>query len=109
MSISWWVDKQNVVCSYSEIIFSHKREQSTDGSYNMHGKHYAKRKKPVTKDHVLYDPIYRKCLWSEVAQSCLTLCDPMDCSLPGSSIHEILQARVLEWVAIAFSDRKCLD
>ena len=35
----------------------------------------------------------------EVAQSCLTLCDPMDCSLPGSSLHGILQARVLEWVA----------
>ena len=35
---------------------------------------------------------------SEVAQSCLTLCDPMDCSLPGSSLHGILQARVLEWV-----------
>ena len=41
--------------------------------------------------------------WSEVAQSCPTLCDPMDCSLPGSSIHGILQARVLEWVAISFS------
>ena len=40
---------------------------------------------------------------SEVAQSCLTLCDPMDCSLLGSSIHGIFQARVLEWVAIAFS------
>ena len=40
---------------------------------------------------------------SEVTQSCLTLSDPMDCSLPGSSIHEICQARVLEWVAIAFS------
>ena len=40
---------------------------------------------------------------SEVAQSCLTLCDPMHCSLPGSSIHEILQARILEWVAISFS------
>ena len=39
---------------------------------------------------------------SEVAQSCLTLSDPMDCSLPGSSVHEILQARVLEWGAIAF-------
>ena len=41
--------------------------------------------------------------WSEVAQSCLTLCDPMDCSLPGSSIHGIFQTRVLEWVAISFS------
>ena len=41
---------------------------------------------------------------SEVAQSCPTLCNPMDCSLPGSSIHGIFQARVLEWGAIAFSD-----
>ena len=40
---------------------------------------------------------------SEVTQSCLTLCDPMDYSLPGSSIHGIFQARVLEWVAISFS------
>ena len=40
---------------------------------------------------------------SEVAQSCLTLSDPVDCSLPGSSVHGIFQARVLEWVAIAFS------
>ena len=40
---------------------------------------------------------------SEVAQSCLTLSDPMDCSLPGSSAHGIFQARVLEWAAIAFS------
>ena len=41
---------------------------------------------------------------SEVAQSCPTLSDPMDCSLPGSSVHGIFQARVLEWGAIAFSD-----
>ena len=40
---------------------------------------------------------------SEVAQLCPTLSNPMDCSLPGSSIHGIFQARVLEWVAIAFS------
>ena len=40
---------------------------------------------------------------SEVAQSCPTLCNPMDCSPPGSSVHGIFQARVLEWVAIAFS------
>jgi len=38
-----------------------------------------------------------------VAQSCLTLCNPMDCSPPGSSVHGILQARILEWVAIPFS------
>ena len=40
---------------------------------------------------------------SEVAQSCLTLSDPMDCSLPGSSVHGIFEARILEWGAIAFS------
>ena len=40
---------------------------------------------------------------SEVAQSCPTFSDPMDCSLPGSSVHGVFQARVLEWGAIAFS------
>ena len=40
---------------------------------------------------------------SEVAQSCPTLCDPVDCSLPGSSVHGIFQAIVLEWIAISFS------
>ena len=43
---------------------------------------------------------------SEVAQSCPTLSDPMDCSLSGSSVHGIFQARALEWGAIAFSERK---
>ena len=41
--------------------------------------------------------------WSEVAQLCLTLYDPMDSSLPGSAIHGIFQARILEWAAISFS------
>ena len=41
--------------------------------------------------------------WSEVAQSCPNLCNPMDCRLPGSSAHGIFQTRVLEWVAISFS------
>ena len=40
---------------------------------------------------------------SQVAQSCLTLHHPMDCSLPGSSVHGVLQAKILEWVAISFS------
>ena len=46
---------------------------------------------------------------SEVNQSCLTLSDPMDCSLPGSSVHGIFQARVLEWGAIAFSPKDSAD
>ena len=43
--------------------------------------------------------------WSEITQSCLTLYDPMECSLPGFSVHGIFQARVLQWVAISFSRR----
>ena len=46
---------------------------------------------------------------SEVPQSCPTLLDPMDCSLPGSSVHGIFQARVLEWFAIAFSGLACTN
>ena len=45
---------------------------------------------------------------NEAAQLCLTLRDPMDCSLPGTSIHGIFQARVLEWGAIAFSSQVTL-
>ena len=41
--------------------------------------------------------------WAEVAQSCPTFCDPVDCSLLGSSVHRIFQARILEWGAISFS------
>ena len=45
----------------------------------------------------------RVCMHAKSLQSCLTLCDPMDCSPPGSSVHGILKARILEWVAIPFS------
>ena len=43
------------------------------------------------------------CVCAKLLQSCLTLCDPMDCSLPGSSVHRVLQARILEWVAVPSS------
>ena len=48
-------------------------------------------------------------LLSEVAQSCLTFCNPMDSSQPGSSVHGIFQARILEWVAISFSITRCIS
>ena len=57
-------------------------------------------KKLLSNGHILYDCVL-------VAQSCLTLCDPMDWSPPRSSVHGILQARILEWVAISFS-RYCM-
>ena len=46
--------------------------------------------------------VYKK-VESEIPQLCPTVCDPMDCSLPGSSVHGIFRAKVLEWVAISFS------
>ena len=45
----------------------------------------------------------RMCMCAKPLQLCLTFCDPMDCSPPGSSLHGILQARILEWVAISSS------
>ena len=58
---------------------------------------------------VYYHPAYLTYMQSEseseVTQSCPTLCDPMNCSLPGSSVHRVFQVRVLEWVAISFSRR----
>ena len=55
----------------------------------------------------IFNPIYHESYpflsESEVAQSCPTLCDPVYCSLPGSSVHGILQARILKWVTISFS------
>ena len=65
------------------------------------------RKINIVKMTILPNAIYRFNAQvkseSKVAQLCPTLCDPVDYSLPGSSIHGILQARILEWVAISFS------
>ena len=71
------------------------------------GIHLAKETKVLYTENYKTDEkakkTYRQCEDSEIAQSCPTLCDPMDCSLPGFSIHGIFQARILEWVAISFS------
>ena len=68
--------------------------------------HSPLRKSKATRFLALSVRKWRACsqLCGLVAQSCPTLCDPMDCSLPGSSVHGILQARRLEWVAISSSD-----
>ena len=58
--------------------------------------------KPVGQiDHMFWSDFV--CVCAKSLQSHLTLCDPMDCSLPGSSVHGILQARILEWVAVPSS------
>ena len=58
-------------------------------------------KKLITINAHNSDSYFKICML--VAQLCLTLCDSMDCNLPGSSVHRILQSRILEWVAISFS------
>ena len=57
----------------------------------------------ISTNAILMVPDIKKIYARVRAQSCLTLCDPMDCSPPGSSVYGILQARILEWVAIASS------
>ena len=56
----------------------------------------------MDKENVICKYVYMLC-YDKLLQSCLTLWDPEDCSLPGSSVHEILQTRILEWVAITSS------
>ena len=104
-SIYEWVTKYNIFIQGNMI--QPLKAVSTDVCYNMADpwKYSAKWKKPDTKGHMLRcDSVYIKCLkWSEVTQSCPTLCDPVDCSPPRSSVHGIFQARILEWGAISFS------
>ena len=81
----------------SGISFHHKKEGNLAICHNMRESreswgHYAKEK----NKHCV-------CVCAKSLQSCLTFCDPMDSSPPGSSVHEILQARLLEWVAMPFS------
>ena len=95
-----------VVSVVSESVWPHGRQPTRPRSpWGSPGKNTG------VGCHVLLQCMKVKCE-SEVAQSCPTLSDPMDCSLPGSSVHEIFQARVLEWGAIAFShiySQACLN
>ena len=83
----------------------------------MHSLHQQIWKKSVASDwkRSVFIPIIKKAnakecsKWVSVTQSCPTLCDPMDCSPPGTSVHEIFQARILEWVAISFSKPSSQD
>ena len=52
---------------------------------------------------IFYLPAIPPCVLAKSLQSCPTLCDPMDCSLPDSSVHEVLRTRILEWVAMPSS------
>ena len=105
---SWWAIVQGVAKSWTEQLSTGKHRQaqaSVCQAFPVSVPYFA-------RGVVAWNRWYGCCLYRflfhllkgrEVAQSCPTLCDPMDCSPPGSSIHGILQARVLEWVSISFS------
>ena len=73
---------------------------------HIHNEYYSAIKRNTFESALMkwmkLEPIIQSESKSEVAQPCRTLCNPVDCSPPGSSIHGTLQARILEWVAIAF-------
>ena len=100
--------KMPPVCSVSchlLHLFSQPILAATLG--NAKSRHCKQARKPTGQNH-LYVPSTQHTAWPQsccccvLAQSCLILCDPMACSPPGSSVHEIFQARILEWVAISF-------
>ena len=101
MSIDRWMDKEAMVHIYNGILLSHKKEHIW--IYLMRWM----KLEPIMQSEVSQKQKYKHSIKSEseseVAQSFPTPCDPMDCSLPGSSVHGIFQAIVLEWIAIAFS------
>ena len=108
MSIDRWMDKENMV--QWNFTQPQKRSNSifnTDRPRDYHTK-WSKSERQILYDitymwNLKYETDKERKKESDVAQSCLTLCNPMDCSLPGLSIHGVLQARILEWVTISFS------
>ena len=84
---------------YKDVIYDNNNIKDEDGNYIEVD--FSMLLKPHTHTHTHTH--------TEVAQSCPTLCDPMDCSPPGSSVHGIFQAWILEWVAISFSNWSQVD
>ena len=96
-----WMDFEFILFLKS----SHLQSTSQGGPFGLCSSNLVPENIPVFQFLGLFNgafTTYLLCLHM-CAQSGLTLCDPMDCSLPGSSVHVILQARILEWVAVSFS------
>ena len=90
-----------VVHTYNRMLLSHIKEWNNAICSNMDGLRdcHSKWSESKRERQISYDIAY---MWVIVAQLCPSLCDPMDCSLPASFVHGILQARILEWAAISF-------
>ena len=96
------IAKVNVdILGISELKWTGMGEFNSDDHYIYFYGQESLRRKGVAL--IVNKRVQNAVKWSEVTQSCSTLGDPMDCSLSGSSVHGIFQARVLEWIAISFS------
>ena len=117
---SWQIEGENIKEVTDFIFLGSKIPGDGDCSHNIKRCLFLGRKSMTNLDSVLRSrditlptkvdivralifPVMYRYEKSEVAQSCLTLCDPLVCSLPGSPLHGIFQARILEWVAISYS------
>ena len=100
-ALAW--ERDHSLCKdlvYVSGTMSHLRNWNSHNSHVFHIYHFSNIIKILFYISTI---IFPERMWKWVAQSCPTLCNPMDCRLPGSSIHGISQARVLEWVAISFA------
>ena len=107
------MSKQTMVYPYSRILLIERNKPLIQNYFKWSQKYYAEWKKEDSLIWLLFDSISMKLLkgqnlqwlrtcsvqFSSVAQSCPTLCDPVDCSPPGSSVHGILQPEIPEWVS----------
>ena len=95
--LDWRIHGQRSLAGYSP--WGHKESDTTEQLTHTHTKFHS-----TDVTYLLY-PFLDSDVQRMCAQSCQTLCDPVDCSLPGSSVHGIFQARILEWVAMPSSRR----
>ena len=95
---AWWVPVHEVIKNQTWL-----KQLSMHSQYHHRKKQRKKERKKKRKKERRKERKKERKKENEVAQTCPTLCNPVDYSLPSSSVHEILQARVLEWVAISFS------
>ena len=86
-----WQNQYNIVKLKKKITLSYL-EKKTNSMCSI-----------PENDNILDHQFKKLTVCAKLLRSCSTLCSPMDCSLPGSSVHEIFQARILEWIAIPFS------
>ena len=100
LSMDRGLDEDDVAHTRNGLLLSHKKEWNKAIHSNVDGPRQRHAEWSQTEEKYMTSLMKVKML---VAQSCLTLCDPMDCSLAGFSVHGILQATILEWVASPFS------